>query len=185
MTVSCICCVWCSIAHGYSFVYFRLMGCVCFAVNFYFYVYRTCVWVCVFAIAYLLCILCASMCAHISAAEISNYLFILDLAEAYTIQGNFFQPRPCFLLPFLLSSLLLLSLRRYTFMPTSFLWKTLISDWIASVIHQHLWISNTIKTIRLSCTLHTNAWHLSVVNYRQNSAATMIFQSVTQNTTIF
>lgn len=142
MTVSCICCVWCSIAHGYSFVYFRLMGCVCFAVNFYFYVYRTCVWVCVFAIAYLLCILCASMCAHISAAEISNYLFILDLAEAYTIQGNFFQPRPCFLLPFLLSSLLLLSLRRYTFMPTSFLWKTLISDWIASVIHQHLWISN-------------------------------------------
>lgn len=25
------------------------------------------------------------MCVHISAAEISNYLFILDLAEAYTI----------------------------------------------------------------------------------------------------
>lgn len=63
---------WCSIAHGIRFVYFRVVGCVCFAVNFYFYVYH------IDAIAaYLLCVLCASMCVYIFAAEISNYLFIL------------------------------------------------------------------------------------------------------------
>lgn len=144
-----------------------------------------CVSVCVCDSISVVYIVCEHVCTHFCSWNIELFIHFGLSRSVYKIQGNFFQPRPCFLLPFLLSSLLLLSLRRYTFMPTSFLWKTLISDWIASVIHQHLWISNTIKTIRLSCTLHTNAWHLSVVNYRQNSAATMIFQSVTQNTTIF
>lgn len=55
------------------------------------------------------------MCVHISAAEVSNYLFILDFAEAYT-QAVFSTPTLFFIAVFIVVIVVAIaaSMRPYT-----------------------------------------------------------------------
>lgn len=139
--------LWCSIAHGIRFVYFRLVGCVCFAVNFYFYVYH------LYDNVFVVCIMCEHVCKYFCSWNIE--LFIHFGLSRYVYKATFsthnlvFYYRYCLLLSYIHANSV--SFKNIDFRLRS------VDDTSAPFKKK-----TTIKTIRFLCTLLTNAWHLSI-----------------------
>lgn len=153
------------------------MGCVCFAVNFYFYVYH------IYDSVFVVCIMCEHVCIHFCSWNIE--LFIHFGLSRYVYKAIFSTPTLFFIAFFIVAIVVIAT---YTCKPALlFLSKTLISDWKTSVIHQHLfWKKKQQQKLFIfhaHCTRIRGICRLSITV--KLLLPPLIFQTVTSNSTIF